>query len=142
MIQPALVEKIEKLVRSCGSELYDVLWLKENERSILRVYATKSGGVSLDDCAAISELLSPLLDVEETIEGEYYLEVSSPGIERPLKRPEHFRHALGELARLKLMDKSELEGEIIAADETGVTLQGSEAIPYASIKKAHTFYRW
>lgn len=142
MIGHSTQEKIEKLVQSCGCSLYDLLLLKENERSILRLYITKEGGVSLDDCAMVSDLISPLLDVEDPLAGEYFLEVSSPGIERPLKRPAHYQHALGELARIKFADKNEIEGEIEAADETSVKLKGEEPIPYSLIKKAQTFYRW
>ncbi|MGP1579490.1 MAG: ribosome maturation factor RimP [Wolinella sp.] len=142
MITPEMTQKIEKIAASCDCILYDVVLLKENERAIVRVFITKSGGVGLEECERVSELLSPLLDVEDPVAGEYFLEVSSPGVERALKKPEHFCHSIGELVRIKLADQREIEGTITAANETGVTLNESEEIPYTLIKKAQTFYRW
>lgn len=143
MIPAQTQEKITKLIHASGLELYDLILTRENERPILRIYITKKGGVTLDDCATISELLSPLLDVEDPLSSEYLLEVSSPGIERPLKTPRHYEQAIGELVHLKLMDKSELEGELLAVGSETVKLEGyPDPISFETIKKGRTFYRW
>ncbi|MGP1450887.1 MAG: ribosome maturation factor RimP [Wolinella sp.] len=143
MIDSMLNEKIEKLVASFGCNLYDLVLVRENDRQILRLYITKDGGVNLDDCAAVSEMVSPLLDVDEPLGSEYFFEVSSPGIERALKKPSHFRHAIGELVRIKLNDKREVEGKLISADDGCISIEGElNSIAYTEIKKAHTFYIW
>jgi len=84
-----------------GLELIDVEMGGGGGRQILRLYIDKGGGVSLDDCTAISRAVSTALDVEDPIEGTYDLEVSSPGLDRPLKTPEHFLKFLGSKVRVK-----------------------------------------
>ena len=97
LISQELQAKIQKLVESFGCKIYDITTLKENENQILRISITKKPSVSLDDCQEVSLALSPLLDVEIPNFEKYYLEVSSPGIERPLKTKKHFEDARGEL---------------------------------------------
>jgi ribosome maturation factor RimP len=84
-----------------GLELIDVEMGGGGGRQILRLYIDKGGGVSLDDCTAFSRAVSTALDVEDPIEGTYDLEVSSPGLDRPLKTPEHFQKFLGSKVRVK-----------------------------------------
>ena len=84
-----------------GYELVEVEYGRQEGVLILRVYIDKaSGGITLDDCTAVSQLLSPLLDTKDFVGGEYMLEVSSPGFERPLRRPEHFVRFAGEPVKL------------------------------------------
>jgi ribosome maturation factor RimP len=84
-----------------GLELIDVELGGPGGRQILRVLIDKSGGVSLDDCTSISRAVSAALDVEDPIEGTYDLEVSSPGLDRPLRTPEHFQKFAGSRVRVK-----------------------------------------
>ena len=90
MITQDLHDKIESLITQKGLELYDIELLKENESMILRISIFKKEGISLDDCENISTLIAPLLDVELSDLEAYHLEVSSPGVERNLKKPKHF----------------------------------------------------
>ena len=91
MISNELEAKIENLIKSLECELYGIDILKENDSKILRIYITKSPQVTLDDCKEVSLVLSPLLDVELENYDNYFLEVSSPGIERVLKTMVHFK---------------------------------------------------
>jgi ribosome maturation factor RimP len=84
-----------------GLELIDVELGGPGGRQILRLLIDKSGGVSLDDCTSISRSVSAALDVEDPIEGTYDLEVSSPGLDRPLRTPEHFQKFAGSRVRVK-----------------------------------------
>ncbi|MFY4786014.1 ribosome maturation factor RimP, partial [Aliarcobacter butzleri] len=81
-------EQIKLIVEDNGLKLYDIVTVRENDRNIFRVVVTSSGGVNLDKCAEISRMISPILDIEEPMNGVYNLEVSSPGIERKLKKKE------------------------------------------------------
>lgn len=90
------LELAEPIVKECGCFIYDVEFVREGGVYFLRVYADKDGGISLDECEEISRALSKKLDVADPIKQNYYLEVSSPGIERKLKQPEHFKKYLGE----------------------------------------------
>ena len=78
-----------------GCSLWDVEYVREGGEWFLRVYIDKAGGVSINDCEAVSRPLSDALDEADPIEGSYVLEVSSAGADRPLKKPEHFRQFLG-----------------------------------------------
>lgn len=140
-----LEESIEMTVKGCGVELYDMVTTKENDRDIFRVYITAKGGVNLDKCAEVSRLISPLLDVEEPLRGKYNLEVSSPGIERKLKNPQHYIASVGEKVKIKDFDKNILKGELISADKNEIkvsTEHGEEIISYDEISSASTYFEW
>lgn len=156
MLSTQTTQKIEQLAASLSLYIYDIDFLKEDERHILRISITKkapmqnlsskdSNAVSLQDCQALSELLSPLLDVENINMDNYHLEVSSPGLERILKKPQHYAFSLGEMISLKLTDKSILQGILENVNDTHITLLvGKEQvkIPFSSIKKAKVIFEF
>jgi ribosome maturation factor RimP len=84
-----------------GLELVDVELGGAGGRQTLRLFIDKAGGVSLDDCSAVSRAVSAALDVEDPVDGAYDLEVSSPGLDRPLRTEEHFRKFAGEKVRVR-----------------------------------------
>jgi ribosome maturation factor RimP len=84
-----------------GYELVDVEWLRGGGRWTLRVLIDRPGGVSIDDCQLVSRTIDPVLDVEDFIEPAYDLEVSSPGLDRPLRTPEHFERYKGQRVHVK-----------------------------------------
>ena len=117
----------EPIVQEQGCSLWDVEYVREAGQWFLRVYIDKEGGVSIQDCEAVSRPLSDALDEADPIEGSYVLEVSSAGADRPLKRPEHFRQFLGAQVEVRLYRALEGRKEyvgILAGYEAGdVTLQ-------------------
>jgi len=140
-----LEDQIARIVRSHGAEFYDTETVRENDQTIYRVYITKDGGVDLDTCAEISNDLSPVLDVHPPVSGNYYLEVSSPGIERSLKKPRHFQNAVGERLKLKVAGGDKLRGVLESADEEGIVLKnrdGEHRFEYPQILKARTYFDW
>ncbi|MDE5603665.1 MAG: ribosome maturation factor RimP [Helicobacter sp.] len=142
MINSDLEEKISILIQSFGCELYDINIVNENNHKILRVYISKKPSVSLEDCQEISLALSPLLDVEIPSFENYFLEVSSPGIERILKTFAHFQGAIGELVKVKMLDKSEFKGKLVEVYRDSIKLESGENIPMDAIKKAQTYFLW
>jgi ribosome maturation factor RimP len=92
---------LEPIVTREGFELVEVEWLREGGSWVLRVFVDRPGGVTIDHCQELSRTIEPALDVEELIEPAYQLEVSSPGVERPLRKPEHFQRFAGERAHVK-----------------------------------------
>jgi ribosome maturation factor RimP len=94
-------EVCEPLVAAEGVELVDVVYAREREGWVLRLFIDKPGGIGLEDCSRISHTLDPLLDVEDLIPHEYHLEVSSPGLERPLTKAQHFEQAAGKRVKVK-----------------------------------------
>lgn len=140
------MNEIEKIIKELGCDLYDTESVSENGRAIYRVYITKAGGVSMDDCQKVSQMLSPIYDVIPPISGDkWFLEVSSPGLERKLSKIEHFKLSLGEKTKITLNDKSVISGEIKAVDNEIITILADESeqkISFNDIKKARTFIEW
>ena len=89
-------------VEQCGCTLWDVEYVKEAGVWYLRLYIDKPEGVGIDDCVSVDRLVSPLLDEADPIEGSYTFEVSSAGMERPLRLPEHFEACMGQEVEVRL----------------------------------------
>ena len=144
-----VTERIEKLaeptLEAMGIQLIDVEYRFEG-RWVLRLLIDRPKGVTVDDCAAASGALAPLLESEDPIPNEYSLEVSSPGLFRPLRKPKHFRQAIGKEAKLSLAPgalperrQRQLRGTIAAATEEAVTLDldGERMeLPFEQIRNA------
>jgi ribosome maturation factor RimP len=92
------------LLDSLGLELVDLEYRKEGHGMVLRLFIDKPGGILLDDCAGVSRELSELLDVEEIIESNYNLEVSSPGLDRPLTKPSDYERYAGRLVKVRTFE--------------------------------------
>lgn len=140
-----LEESIKLAVQSCEAQLYDIVTVKENDKNIYRVLVTSPDGINLDKCAEISRMISPLLDVNEPMSGEYNLEVSSPGIERKLKKVEHFKASVGESVKIKDIATEVYKGKLISASDDEIVVQtefGAEKISYNSILSAATYFEW
>jgi len=139
------VEQIRKIVEGCGVFLYDTEVAAEFDQRIFRIFITSKEGISLDKCAEISRILSPIFDVEPPLDGEYFLEVSSPGIERKLTKPEHFVASLGETIKIKLLNKEKYIGILEKFDNNVLYVridQDLKEIPLESIEKVRTYFEW
>lgn len=103
--EQSIAEKVTRLVEPVlardGYELVEVEWLRQGGRWTLRLFIDKAGGVQIDDCQAVSRTVEPILDVEDFIEPAYDLEVSSPGLDRPLRKPQDFERFAGQRAHVK-----------------------------------------
>lgn len=92
---------IEPVITGMEYELVDVQYVKEARRHILRIFIDREGGISLDDCEKVSRAVDPLLDTSDPVPGPYYLEVSSPGLDRPLKKAADYERFAGRKVLLK-----------------------------------------
>jgi ribosome maturation factor RimP len=132
-------------------EVIDVELRREGTRAgrVLRLYLDKEGGPSVDDLGRVSRQLSELLDAQDIVEGSYTLEVSSPGINRPLKKPEHFQRFIGKRVRVRTGDMidgrrsflgilSEVSGDTIRIEVEGKAYQ----IPFSMIEKSNYEHDW
>ncbi len=119
-------ELVLPIIRENDFELVDVEYVKEGANWYLRVYADKKGGISIDDCVLISRALEKKLDEEDFISDAYILEVSSPGLGRPLKKEKDFKRSLGEKVECKLFKavnkQKEFEGILKDYTEEEITL--------------------
>jgi ribosome maturation factor RimP len=139
------------LAQSEGMEIVDIEFRPEGTRGgrVLRLYMDKEGGPSVDDLSRVSRRLSDLLDSEDTIAGTYTLEVSSPGINRPLKRPEHFARFVGRRIRVRTRDMIEGRRSFLGilcqvlGDGVILTQDGKQyQIPFSMIDKSNYEHDW
>jgi ribosome maturation factor RimP len=127
-----VVAVIEPVVSEAGYDLEDVGLSRAGRRHVLRVLVDTDGGISLDDVALVSRAISNALDAAEesggeVLAGEYQLEVGSPGVDRPLTLPRHWRRNVGRLVAV-----NGLTGRVTAADDTGIMLD-DRSLPYAEL---------
>lgn len=130
---------VEQYMKDKDLELVDVEFVKEGQHRYLRVFIDKEGGVSLDDCQQLSEFLNNRLDSLDPIEENYYLEVSSPGVERPLKKDHDFERFKGKLVEIKLyypLDGQKIiEGELMGLHDGKVKVKPENQDQVISIPK-------
>jgi len=146
-----ILEKVRQvaapLAAQEGLELVDVEFGGPGGRQTLRLFIDKEGGVSLDDCTSVSRAVSAALDVEDPIDGAYDLEVSSPGLDRPLRTPEHFQKYAGERVKVKTYapisetdNRKTFVGQLLGF-ENGFVLVDVDGkvfrIPHAQVSKAN-----
>lgn len=158
-----LEEKVEKLLKgmieSLGYELYDVEYVKEGKNYFLRIYIDKPEGIDLNDCEKVNDAISDRLDEANYIKEPYFLEVSSPGVERVLRKDKHLEQNRGEEIEIKLFkkdenSKKEYQGILKNFDEDKIILeqikQGKEEpnqvqnveIERKDIAHIKTIYHW
>lgn len=140
----AVVEElVTPILADMSIELVDIEYVKEGNNWFLRVYIDKEGGIDIEDCGAVSEKLSKRLDEVDPIPDAYFLEVSSPGIERPLKKEKDFRWSIGKRVHLKTKEPIEdlkvFEGILSQFDQGLITIQEEQksyVIPYDKVENA------
>lgn len=143
----AVSELAKPIALELGLELVDVEYVKEGKDWFLRVYADKENGINIDECVELSEKLSLKLDEVDPISENYFLEVSSPGAERPLKKLSDFEKAIGKNVHVKTYEpingEKEFEGIMLHFDGKDITLQmkiktarKEIIIPYEKVAKA------
>ncbi|MBK5288862.1 MAG: ribosome maturation factor RimP [Acidimicrobiia bacterium] len=144
----ALTAELEPIVASLDLSIYDIT-LAGGERPTLVVLVNRAGGVDLDTIETATRTISAALDAIDPVRGRYLLEVSSPGLERPLRTPEHFRSAVGEDLTLKARnDEGHLErirGTLVACDDATITVTtdaGDRTLALDVVEQARTVFVW
>ncbi len=140
----------ERILYSLGMELVDIEYKREGRQMVLRFFIDKTGGITLDDCAEVSRELSAVLDVEDIIPGKYVLEVSSPGLNRPLKKESDYLRYIGRLVKIRTFEllpddggnrRKTFLGELTGFAEGIVTVRLREGqcaeIPIEKVAKAN-----
>jgi ribosome maturation factor RimP len=144
--QRRLAQLIEPLVVEAGVELVELQLVPRKSRSLLRILVDRVGGVTLDECAELSRRVSYILEVENPIEESYTLEVSSPGLDRPLVTPADFRRKVGEQVRIRFQEEAgqgPIEGEIAGVEESELVLKtgdGERRFALAAVVAGHILF--
>ena len=138
---------IKPTVNELGCELWDVEFVKEGSRKILRVTIDKDDGISIDDCEAVHRAIDPVLDSADPIAEAYYLEVSSPGIEKEIRREEHIMSVIGQKLEIKLYvpldGKKKFVATLDAYDpETDTLVLDGQSIERKKIAKMNVYYEF
>jgi ribosome maturation factor RimP len=145
-----VTELAEPLAASLGLELAEVEYRQEGRQMVLRLFIDKDGGVTLDDCSAVSRELTEILDVEDFIQGHYNLEVSSPGLNRALKKPSDFERYTGRLVKIRTFEpladdagnmRKTFLGVLLGISDSMVRLKLNEgqiaSVPLGKVAKAN-----
>ncbi len=147
----SLESDIKSLVKSVNMELYDISTVSEFEETIYRISVLSSeivddkrSSVGLDECANLSRMISPLLDVTPPVSGDYRLEVGSAGIERKLNTLKQFSLSIGEKLSLVLEGKIKVKATLLKVKDSKIFLDDEEykEIDYSQILKAKTYFEW
>ncbi len=147
----SIEEKIEALVKekieNIGYELYDVEYAKEGKNYFLRIFIDKPEGIDIEDCEKVNNEINDILDTADYIKEQYFLEVSSPGIERVLKKDRHLKQNIGKEVQIKLFKKDEqgrkeIQGTLKAFDAEYIILEDDVKIERKNISQIKTIYNW
>ena len=150
----SIEEKVEILlqpvIQKIGYDLYDVEYAKEGKNYFLRIFIDNEKGIDLNDCEKVNNSITEILDKEDYIKEQYFLEVSSPGIERVLRKDKHLKQNLGGQVNMKLFKKDEngakeYIGELKQFDEQNIIISQDEKevkIERKNIAQIKTIYNW
>lgn len=143
-LEQKLQELVQDTIESMGFELVGIECQRAGRFSTVRLYIDKEGGVTIDDCSDVSRQVSAIFDVEDPISDKYNLEVSSPGLDRPLFTLAHYERFIGREVvihlRIAMSDRRKWQGEIISVEGDTITLKvdGNEnAFAFGNIQKAN-----
>ena len=144
-------EKVEQLVKdkieNIGYDLYDVEYAKEGKNYFLRIYIDKPDGIDLKDCEKVNDEITDILDEANYIKEQYFLEISSPGIERTLRKDKHLEQNKGKEIGIKLFKKDEFgkkeyQGILKDFNENNIILEENIKIERKNIAQIKTIYHW
>ena len=142
-VESLLKEKIEAI----GYELYDVEYSKEGKNYFLRIFIDKTEGIDLNDCEKVNNEIDEILDEADYIKEQYFLEVSSPAIERIIRKEKHLKKYIGHEINIKLFKKDkngnkEYQGILKAFDQENIELEENIKIERKNIAQIKTVYNW
>ena len=142
--QEQLKDLLAPVVEALECELWGLEYMVQERHATLRIYIEKEGGVGLEDCEKVSRQASSVLDVEDPISSQYTLEVSSPGMDRPLFELAHYQRSIGETVAVKLSrkfeDRKKITGVIVGVENDEVVVQVDDEeylLPVELIEKAN-----
>ena len=148
-IESKVQNLLEPIIQNLGYELYDVLYIKEGKDYYLRIVIDKESGIDINDCEKVNDAINDVLDEADYIKDQYFLEVSSPGVERLLRKEKHFEKQIGNKISVKLFKAIENQKEIVGIlksynqDELIIEQENKEMrIEVKDIAIAKTVFDW
>ena len=149
-IEEKVTKLVEPIIENLGYELYDVEYAKEGKNYFLRIFIDNEKGIDLNDCEKVNDALNEILDKENYIKEQYFLEISSPGIERVLRKDKNLEKNIGEEVNVKLFKKDEngekeYLGNLKEFNQNEIVLETEEQevkIERKNISQIKTVYNW
>lgn len=149
-IEEKVTKLVEPIIENLGYELYDVEYAKEGKNYFLRIFIDNEKGIDLNDCEKVNDAVNDILDRENYIKEQYFLEISSPGIERVLRKDKHLEKNIGEEVNVKLFKKNEngekeYLGKLKEFNQNEIVLETEEQeikIERKNISQIKTVYNW
>ncbi len=148
-IEKKVEELLKKKIEDLGYDLYDVEYLKEGKDYHLCIYIDKPNGIDISDCEKVNELIDPILDEADYIKEQYFLEVSSPGLEKKLRKTEHYEKQLGGKIEISLYSKIEnqkvLQGVLKEYNDDYLIIESDKKeikVDLKQIASAKSVYNW
>ena len=148
-IENKVEELLENTINKLGYNLYDVEYVKEAKNYFLRIFIDKDDGINLDDCEKVNNAITDLLDEADLISDQYFLEVSSPGVERIIRKEKHLNENIGNEIEVKLYKPIEGNKQIVGIlksyDDSNVVIEVLEkeiSIPRKEISLMKTTFDW
>lgn len=148
-VEERIEELVTKTINELGYIVYDVMYVKEGQDYYLRIFIDNDAGISLDDCEKVNNAITDMLDEANIIKDQYFLEISSPGIERHIRKDKHLEEHINKEIDVKLfkpMDKQkEITGELKKYDKDTLTLSVKEKeiiIERSNISSMKRVYKW
>ncbi len=145
----ALVTKVTALIEPIADDFHCELVDVDMNNGVLKVIVDEPGGLNSQTLVEVTKAVSRMIDAEDPIPGRFTMEVTSPGVERPLKKPDHFRRSVGEQITVKTMPdvpgERRVDGELTSADEYGITIENeteTRTLRYGEIRSARTIFDW
>lgn len=147
----SIEERVETLIKptieKLGYELYDVEYSKEGKNYFLRIFIDKTDGIDLNDCEKVNNAINNILDEADYIKEQYFLEVSSPGIERILRKDKHLEQNIGKEIEIKLFKKDEngkkqYQGILQGFDQEKIILENEVEIERKNVAQVKTVFHW
>ncbi len=146
-VRETVREAIEPTVTGMGYDIWDIQYSKVGADYTLEITIDKAGGITIDDCETVHRAIDPIIDECDPVEGFYYLQVSSPGIERELRTDDHLARSVGERVEAKLFSpvdgRKSVTGRLSSFDADSITIDeegGSVTLPRQAVSKLSTVY--
>lgn len=148
-IETKVEELLKPIITKLNYELYDVIYEKEGKDYYLRIIIDKPEGIDINDCEKVNNEINDILDEADYIKGQYFLEVSSPGVERLLRKEKHFKNQIGNEIKVKLFKpinkQKELIGTLVEYNKEGLTIKVDDTtikIDSKDIAVTKTIFNW
>ena len=148
-IESKVTNLLEEIINNLGYDLYDVYYVKEGKDYYLRIIIDKQAGIDLDDCEKVNNSINDILDEADLIKEQYFLEVSSSGLERVLRKEKHFKSQIGNMILVKLFKainkQKEIQGILKEYNDNNIILEDENKqiiIEKQNISVAKTVYEW